>query len=124
VTFNRAVTSALSSGVLPDAKNSDVLYRLILNYPNAFDVEISDKRLLVRSAYFEAIMEVLDEVVRATVAIHRNAKQESLQKVIRPLTQLNFAGGSGSRALPTKKAIVSLLQATLRQTVSLSEDML
>jgi len=123
VTFNRAVSSALSGGVLLGA-DADFRYRLILNYLNPFDAELSDKRLLVRSAYFEAVMEVLDEVVRSTIAIHSNAKQESLQKTIRPLARLNFSSGAGGRALPTKKAIVSSLQATLRQSVSLSEDML
>jgi DNA sulfur modification protein DndB len=123
VTFNRAVTSALSNGVLPDA-DADLRYRLMLNYLNAFDAEINDKRFLVRSAYFEAIMEILDEVIRSTVAIHGNAKQESLQKVVKPLARLNFATGPGGRALPTKKAIVSSLQAALRQNVPLSEEML
>lgn len=104
VTFNRAVASALSGGVLLDA-DADFRYRLILNYLNAFDAEVTDKRLLVRSAYFEAMMEVLDEVVRSTIALHGNAKQEALQKVIRPLARLNVAGGAGGRALPTKKAI-------------------
>jgi len=123
VTFNRAVASALSSGVLLDA-DADFRYRLILNYLNAFDAESADKRLLVRSVYFEGIMEVLDEVVRSTIALYGNAKQESLQKVVRPLARLNFGGAAGGRALPTKKAVVSLLQAALRQNVPLSEDML
>ena len=69
-------------------------------------------------------MEVLDEVVRSTIALYGNAKQESLQKVVRPLARLNFGGAAGGRALPTKKAVVSLLQAALRQNVPLSEDML
>jgi len=123
VTFNRAVTSALSAGVLLEA-DPDFRYRLILNYLNAFDAELSDKRLLVRSAYFEAIMELLDEVVRSTIALQGNAKQDSLQKTIRPLAQLNFAGSTSGRALPTKKVIVSALQAALRQNLPLSEEML
>lgn len=123
VTFNKAMGGALSSGVLAD-NDADFRYRLILNYLNAFDAELTDKRLLLRSAYFEAVIEVMDEVVRNTITLHGNAKQESLQKTIRPLAQLNLAGASGSRALPTKKAIVSLMQAALRQNVPLSEDML
>jgi DGQHR domain-containing protein len=123
VTFNRALASALTTGTLLNA-DPDFRYRLLLNYLNAFDAEIEDKRLLVRSAYFEAIMEVLDELIRSTVAIYGNAKQESLQKTVRPLARLNFASGDGGRALPTKKAVVSSLQAALRQNVPLSEDML
>jgi hypothetical protein len=117
------VSAALSGGVLLNTE-SDFRYRLIVNYLNAFDAEISDKRLLVRSAYFEAIMEVLDEIVRSTLAIHGNAKQESLQKTIRPLARLTVAGGAGGRALPTKKVIVSTLQAALRQNIALSDNML
>lgn len=123
VTFNRALAGALSSGILLDA-DADFRYKLILNYLNAFDAELGDKKLLVRSAYFEALMEVIDEIVRSTIALHGNAKQESLQKVIRPLAHLNFGTGAGGRALPTKKAIVSALQAALRQNVPLSEEML
>lgn len=123
VTFNRAVAGALTSGVLLDA-DADLRYRIILNYLNAFDAEIPDKRLLLRSAYFEAIMEVLDEAVRSTIALHGNAKQESLQKTLRPLARLNFSGSASGRALPTKKAIVSSLQTALRKSVALSEEML
>jgi DGQHR domain-containing protein len=123
VTFNRAVSGALLTGVLLDA-DADLRYRLILNYLNAFDAEMADKRFLVRSAYFEAIMEIFDEVVRSTITVHGDAKQESLQKTIRPLVRLNIGSGVGGRALPTKKVIVSTLQATLRQSVSLSDKML
>lgn len=123
VTFNRAVSDALTSGVLLDA-DGDLRYRMILNYLNAFDAELGDKRLLVRSAYFEAAMELLDEVVRNTVALQGNVKQESLQKTLRPLTRLTMTGGAGGRALPTKKTIVSSFQTALRQNLALSEDML
>ena len=95
----------------------------MLNYLNAFDAELHDKRLLVRSAFFDAIFEVFDEVVRNSLALHRNAKQESLQKVVRPLARLQLTGDSG-RSLPTKKNIAQLMQAALRQNVAISEDML
>jgi DNA sulfur modification protein DndB len=123
VTFNRALTTALSGGVLLDAL-PDARYRLILNYLNAFDAELPQKQLLLRSAYFEAIFEVLDEVVRSALALHGNAKRESLQKVVRPLAQISFGSPSGGRATPTKKVIVSALQAALRKSISLSDDML
>ena len=122
VTFNRALANALSTGVLLDTEGAQ-RFRLIVNYLNAFDAELPDKGLLVRSAYFEAIFEVLDEVVRNTLALYKNAKQESIQKTIRPLAQVNFTTATG-RALPTKKNIVSILQTALRQNVDLSEDML
>ena len=123
VTFNRAVSSALSSTVLLNA-DGDFRYRLILNYLNAFDAELGDKKLLTRSAYFEAIFDVMDEVVRNTVALHSDAKKESLQIVVRNLARLDFAGGATGRATPTKKGILSTMQAALRQTIALSDEML
>lgn len=123
VTFNRALATALTGSVLLEAE-PDYRYKLLLNFFNAFDAELTDKRLLTRSAYFEATCEVLDEVIRNTVALSGDAKQTSLQKTIRPLARLDFAGGASGRATPTKKAIVSAMQAALRRTISLSEDML
>jgi DNA sulfur modification protein DndB len=79
---------------------------------------------LTRSAFFEAIFEVLDEVVRNSMALHGNAKQESLQKVVRPLAQLDYSGAAGGRATPTKKTIVTTMQAALRKAILLSEEML
>jgi DNA sulfur modification protein DndB len=122
-TFNRAVSNALASGVLVDAETDEARYRLIVNYLNAFDAELFDKKLLIRSAYFEAIFDVLDEAVRSSVTQFKNAKQESLQKVIRPLAKLDYSAATGG-ALPTKKSIVGSMQAVLRQDVTLSEDML
>lgn len=122
VTFNRAVASALSSGVLLDAE-ADFRYRLIVNYLNAFDAELADKGMLIRAAYFEAIFDMLDEVVRNSLTLYKDAKKESLQKIVRPLAQLSFGGTTG-KVLPTKKAIVGAMQAALRQNVALSEEML
>lgn len=123
VTFNRALSGALNAGVLLHA-DPDFRYRLILNFLNAFDAELADKRLLTRSAYFEALFELLDEIVRNTIAVHGNAKRQSLQAVVRPLARLDFTAGASGRATPTKKAIVTLMQTTLRRSVTLSEDML
>jgi DNA sulfur modification protein DndB len=122
VTFNRAVATALAAGVLLDAE-ADFRYRLVVNYLNAVDAELSDKGLLVRSAFFESLFDVLDEVVRNSLALHKDVKQESLQKIVRPLALLNFTGAVG-RTLPTKKTIVSMMQTALRRNVALSEDML
>jgi DGQHR domain-containing protein len=125
VTFNRAVSPLLSSGVLVDVDH-DSRYRVLVNYLNAFEAELPDKgkQLLLRSAYFEAICEVLDEVVRTAVGTKNNAKQESIQEVVRPLAKLDFSGAAGRGGLPTKRAIASAMQTALRKTVALSGDML
>lgn len=122
VTFNRAVGNALDAGVLLDAAPEN-RYKLILNYLNALDAELSDDTLLTRSAFFEAVFEVFDEVVKNAIATHRNAKQESIQRIVQPIARLNFYG-TGGRAILSKKAIVTSMQATLRQHSPISSDML
>ncbi len=122
VTFNRALSPALESGVFLDT-DPHLRYPLLVNYLRAFDAALEDKRYLVRSAFFEAIFEVLDEIVRTAVTLQGNVKQESLQQVIAPLTRLDFTG-VGSRQLLSKKEIVALIRATLRKSSPISGDML
>lgn len=122
VTFNRAVGGALSSGVLLDTEPGN-RYKLLRNYLNAFDAELRDKRLLTSSAFFEATMEVLNQVVQSAVDTHKNAKPTSLQKVIQPLARLEYREGTGASVLP-KRGIVELMQSTMRAKTSISGDML
>jgi len=122
VTFNRAVGPVLSSGVLLDAE-SEARYRLIRNYLNAFDAELPDKHLLTRSAFFEAIFSILDDVIQKTLSTHKTAKQGAIQQVIQPLARLDYHG-SGSRALLDRKGISTLMQSALRATTPISQEML
>jgi DGQHR domain-containing protein len=114
VTFNRSVGDALSSGSLLEA-NAIYRYKVILNYLNAFDAELSDKRVLVRPAFFEAIFAVFDEVVRLSLQKYNNLKDESFQEIIRPLARLNLSG--------TKKVLELAMAAALKDSVTLTEDM-
>jgi hypothetical protein len=98
--------------------DSDERYRLVLNYLNAFDAELDSKKLLVRSAFFESMFEIFDEVVRATVTATGNAKQEALQETVRLIAKVNYTGTT------SKKGIVSAMQTALRKTVQISGDML
>jgi DGQHR domain-containing protein len=123
VTFNRALSPILSGSILLDLDPSH-RNKLILNYLNAFDAELGDKKLLTRSALFEAIFEIFDEVVRAAITIHGSAKQSDLQKLVRPLARLDFSPTSGGQSFPSKKAIVALMLAALRKSVPISSDML
>ena len=123
VTFNKSVGAVLDAGVIQGMDN-DGRYRLVLNYLNAFDAELTDKKMLVRSAFFEAVFELFDEVVRVTISAHGNAKPISLALVIRPLAQIDFSSALGGRTTLTKKALTNLMQTTLRQTIRISEDML
>jgi DGQHR domain-containing protein len=121
VTFNKAVGSVLTGGVLLETEPEN-RYRLLQNYLNAFDAELADKKLLVRSAFFEAICDVFDSIIQATIATHKNAKQAQIQQVIRPLARLEYRNATG-RALD-RKSIANLMQATLRTTTPISTDML
>ena len=122
VTFNRAVGPILSSGVALDA-GAENRYKLVLNYLNAWDAELSDQSLLLRSAFFESIFEVFGEIIQNTLAAKRNAKQEMIQAIVRPLARLSYFGTGGRMLLP-KKAIVAIMQATLRKTAPISAEML
>lgn len=122
VTFNRAVGPILSSGVALDA-GAENRYKLILNFLNAWDAELHEKSLLLRSAFFESIFEVFGEVIQSALISKKNAKQEVIQTTIRPLARLNYFG-SGGKTLLAKKSIVAIMQSTLRKTAPISAEML
>jgi DGQHR domain-containing protein len=122
VTFNRALGLALGSGALLDAEEEQ-RYRLIRNYLNAYDAELSDKVLLTRSSFFEAIFQIFDTVIQSAISNSKNVKQSAIQKVIRPLARLNYQG-SGGHALLDKRTIANLMLSTLRTKTSISDEML
>lgn len=122
VTFNRALGPVLTSGVAIDT-GAENRYKLILNFLNAWDAELPDKSLLLRSAFFESIFELFGEVIQNTLSSKRNAKQEMIQATIRPLARLNYFGSAGRVLLP-KKSIVAIMQSTLRKTSPISAEML
>jgi len=119
VTFNRAVGSALNSEVVRSLREEDV-YKLIRNYINAFEAELADKQVLLKANYFEAIMEMFDEVVRGTMSSQRNLKQQSLQQMINPIIRLDFSGHGNL----TKKSFIELMQTAFRKSVAVSAEML
>ncbi len=120
VAFNRSVGPTLAGSVLSDMDPQEK-YKLVRNYLNAFDAELVDKALLVRAAFFEAMFELLDEIVRATVARDGNAKRESLRLTIKPLAKIDWEQ-PGVRL--TKTTIVQLMRATLRRNLKISKEML
>ncbi|WP_156526504.1 DGQHR domain-containing protein [Cupriavidus gilardii] len=122
VTFNRAVGPILSSGVALDA-GSENRYKLILNFLNAWDAELSEKSLILRSAFFESMFEVFGEVIQNTLNAKKTVKQDAIQTTIRPLARLSYFGTGGRTLLP-KKSIVTIMQSTLRKTAPISAEML
>lgn len=119
VTFNRAVGHVLKSSVVGALKNEDV-YRLIRNYLAAFEAELqSNRKNLVKSAYFEAIFQVFEDVVRSTLASLGDAKQASLQTTIKPIVALDLEGSGSNRA-----ALTQAMRTALHQSVTVSVDKL
>lgn len=121
ISFNRSLQPLIASGVLSNV-DQETKYKLILNYLNAFDAELDDKSYLTRSAYFEAIFDLLDEVVNNSLAIYNNVKQESLQNTIQPLAKINLFATMGTSI--TKKGILDSMKAILRRSLPLSDDLL
>jgi DNA sulfur modification protein DndB len=119
VAFNRSINAALNSEVVRSLETEDI-YRLIRNYINAFEAELPEKPTLTKASYFEAIFEMFDEVVRATMTSYNNVKLSSLQETIRVLANIDFA----ARGKLTKKGYTDLMQPALRKGVALSADML
>jgi DGQHR domain-containing protein len=122
VTFNRAVGPVLTSGVALDA-GTENRYKLILNFLNAWDAELQDKSLLLRSAFFESIFELFGEIIQNTLNAKKSAKQEAIQTTIRPLARLSYFGTGGRTLLP-KKSIAAIMQSALRKTAPISAEML
>lgn len=122
VTFNRAVGPVLTSGVALDA-GAENRYKLILNFLNAWDAELQDKSLLLRSAFFESIFGLFGEIIQNTLNAEKSAKQDAIQMTIRPLARLNYFGTGGRTLLP-KKSIAAIMESALRKTSPISAEML
>lgn len=120
VTFNRAMEAALNSAVV-QSMNPDDRYKLIRNYIGAFEAELPTKSTLTKAAFFEAIFDMFDEIVRATMVSHKNVKQSSLQETIRVVAKLDYS----AKGRLTKKAYADLMQTAFRQSdVAISAEML
>lgn len=123
VTFNRALKPVFSLPIMEDLETKEQ-YLLILNFLNAFDGELEDKRLLVRSAFFEAIFDLFDEIVRESYARFSNVKQGSLQEIIKPIAKLDYTTVNSSGTKVTKTSYEHIMRSALRKRVQISGEML
>lgn len=119
VSFNRALEPVMRSPIMLDLDSGD-RQNLLLNYLNAFDAELEDKKLLFRTAFFEAIFDIFDEVIRTTTSQYRDAKQVSLQKIIRPIAKIDYSSSS----LVSKKSLTEAMKSILRKNISITSEML
>lgn len=112
VTFNRAVGQALDSSVLQGLDNKKRI-SLLSNYIEAFERALDDQNLLTRSAFLEAIFDVFEQAVRQALLTHKNAKPDSLEKVIRPIAKYSYADSSLRSVGTVKKAVRSALAGSI-----------
>lgn len=121
VTFNRSVGGVLSAGTFA-FMTKESQYQLIRNFINAIDAELDDKTLLVRSSFFEAIFELMDEVVRLAKSRFSDVKQVSLQQALAPAVKIDFTKLDVSKSKVTKRHYLTAMQAALRMNIEISDD--
>lgn len=115
VTFNKSVGQALDSSVLQGLDNKKRL-TLVANYIEAFERALDDPKLLTRSAFLEAIFDVFEQAVRQSLLTYKNAKPESIEKVIRPIAKYSYAETSLRSVGQVKKAVRSALAGSITIT--------
>jgi DGQHR domain-containing protein len=120
VTFNRALDPLFDGSLLRDASPAR-RYALVLNYLIALSDELGENgHLLTRSAFFEAVFDVFESVVRQSISQYSNAKPESLRKVVRPLAKYDYSG----QALATKGTLKQIMKSSLASIIKLTDEML
>lgn len=119
VSFNKAVGQALDSSILRDIDNPKRLI-LIVNYLTAFERALDDQTLLTRSAFLEAIFDVFEQVIRQCLLTYKNAKTESIQKVITPMAKYSYPDAALRSVGELKKTV----RVALAGSVKISGDML
>ncbi|EQD48974.1 DGQHR domain protein, partial [mine drainage metagenome] len=112
VTFNRAVGQALDSSVLQGLDNKKRI-TLLSNYLEAFERVLDDQKLLSRSAFLEAIFDVFEQAIRQSLLSYKNAKTDSIEKVIRPIAKYSYADSSLRSVGQVKKAVRSALAGSI-----------
>lgn len=119
VTFNRAIGQALDSSILQGLDNKKRIL-LITNYLEAFEKTMDDQKLLTRSAFLEAIFDVFEQAVRQSLLTYKNAKTDSLRKVIAPIAKYSYADSTLRSVGQVKLAVRSALAGS----ITIASDML
>lgn len=124
VLFNKAFMPLLSNNViqkLPEEKQ----YLLLKNYFKSIENFMSQPNLLYKTAYFEAICELFDDVLKISYSKYHNYKIESLTKVIEPIksVDLSFITSSGKTRI-TKLTVLPVLKNAISSQIEVYEDMI
>lgn len=112
VTFNRAVGQALDSSILQGLDNKKRI-ALLVNYIRAFENSLDDPKLLTRSAFLEAIFDVFEQAIRQSLLSYKNAKPESIEKVIAPIAKYSYSDSAMRSVGQIKKAVRSALAGSI-----------
>ncbi|MNW02516.1 hypothetical protein D3C71_1983160 [compost metagenome] len=77
---------------------------------------------MVRSAFFESIFEVFEDVIQTSIAKHSNAKKESLTDILKPISAIDF-GELLSKGRSSKTTYLEPIKIALKKSVSISDSM-
>ena len=121
VTFNKALMPVIRSSSWTNTSRKSQ-YQLLLNFVSAVASIIDDRTLLTRSAFFEAIFEVFDDVIQTSIAKSKNAKQTSITEVIGPLSSVDFMSIS-EKGKATKGNYLDVIKNALNKSVAISDSM-
>lgn len=112
VSFNRAVGQALDSSILQGLDKKKRL-SLLVNYLKAFENVLDNPKLLARSTFLEAIFDIFEQAVRQSLLSYKNAKSESIQKVISPIAKYSYSDDTLRSVGPVKKAVRTALAGSI-----------
>lgn len=121
VTFNKALLPVIRSGIWAEASDKSRM-QLLINYIAAVSETTDDPSIMVRSAFFESIFEVFDDVVQTSIAKHRNAKKESIADILKPISAIDFSDLL-AKGRSSKTTYLEPIKAALKKSVTISESM-
>lgn len=121
VTFNKALLPVIRTGIWANASDKSRL-QLLINYLNAVSITVDDSSILVRSAFFESIFEVFEDVIQTSIAKHNDAKKDSLVDILKPISAIDFSELL-SKGRSSKTTYLEPIKMALKKSVSISDTM-
>lgn len=121
VTFNKAMMAVLRSNVWGDISKKHQ-YQVLVNYLTAIVNLLSDRTLLARSAFFEAICEVFEDVVQTALTKHGNVKEDSIREILKPIQSSDLLSIT-EKSRPTKSVYLESIKKSLRKNITISDAM-
>jgi len=122
VTFNRGVQKILDLKrlqTLPEEKQ----YALIKNYFKGIENNITDFSLLLKTAYFEAFCDIINDVLEKAFRDSRNYKEDSLDKALSKIRNIDLSSvHSAGKSTITKSTIENYLKLAISDSSTISED--